>query len=296
MRNRGGLDCLRSVVSPTYQYVALSGSPAQCAIHGWPEKIQLGVALSSLCVEVKDSAGNLVTTSEVPPVNFSSETLTFAHEAGGWKEAAGGAHGLPLSSVAIKPTHAFRLEQVGKAVRCQVKMHVGIGKGPELVNEFGIDVYPGMTVHRCLRWCIAWQNVACCICAACWSLLGVQVPDCALLLLLFTCLKLITGCVTSLHRELSNMLLWSISFTSETDHHQLFADMQASPNAWSRSLQSRDCFASVQTTASPVTQWRIMLTAHASNSCYWTPACLTPFQYQMLTGPKTPCFTCVCSR
>ena len=204
MRNRGGLDCLRSVVSPPYRYVALSGSPAQCAIHGWPEKIQLGVALSSLCVEVKDSAGNLVTSSEVPPVNFSSETLTFTHEAAAWKEAAGGAHGLALSSVVMKPTHAFRLEQADKAVRCQVKMHVGIGKGPELVKQFEIDVYPGMTVHRCLRWCIAWRNVACCICAGCWSLLGVQVPDCALLLLLFTCLKLITG--VSLHHTGSSVI------------------------------------------------------------------------------------------
>ncbi len=152
IRNRGGQAYHHVLKSPLYKHTATSGSPTECDITGWPERVQLGVELNTVLIELKDSAGNLAKTATPPTVELSSEVLTLTHEAAQWKAPAAGASQLVLPSLMLRPTEAFKRAgaHIVKPVKCKVELRVDLDRSSDLVRRFDIDVHRGKSAQHIL--------------------------------------------------------------------------------------------------------------------------------------------------
>ena len=144
VHNRGGQQYHHKIVSQAYKYKAVAGPVTDCGIKGWPGQVHLGAALGPTYVELMDRAGNLAKSASVLSVSFSSDVLSITHEGAQWEEPAAGVHQLQLANVVLKPTNLFKAGRPDTSVKCDVGLHVVLEKGRLPVNEFVVEVYPGV--------------------------------------------------------------------------------------------------------------------------------------------------------
>ena len=145
MHNRGGQQFHRTIKSSAFRYMAVSGPPVSCQLHGWPEKKQLGTLQNgTLHVVFKDSFGNCTKPAVAPQVVLSSAQLEISCEVGQWRKTEEGADRLQLAAVVVKPMPAFQLPGAGQSVACDVTLRVTLDRGLQLSHNYKMDVFAGM--------------------------------------------------------------------------------------------------------------------------------------------------------